>query len=219
MDKVEILAGTAVPLQASDVDTDQIIPAMWMKRVERTGFEDGLFQKWRRDPEFVLNQPERMGATILVSGPNFGCGSSREHAPWALRDYGFRAVIAPSFADIFRSNLPNVGLVPVTLASEAVDAIMAAVTQDATTQITVDLLTATVTCGAAGIIAVPFEIDEGARYRLTHGKDLIDLVLDVEENVKLHEASRPEWMPHTNGTVEEVFEDSGLGEQAGAGAS
>src|SRR5262245_20367802 len=112
MDPVTRITGTAVPLDRSDVDTDQIIPAVWMKKIERTGFEDGLFQKWRRDPQFVLNQPERQDATILVSGPNFGCGSSREHAPWALRDYGFKVVITPGFADIFRNNLPNVGLDP-----------------------------------------------------------------------------------------------------------
>ncbi|MFD0354966.1 3-isopropylmalate dehydratase small subunit [Streptomyces sp. NPDC127110] len=210
MEKVEVIRGRGVPLDASDVDTDQIVPAVWMKRVERTGFEDGLFQKWRRDPEFVLNRPERAGATVLVSGPNFGCGSSREHAPWALRDYGFKAVIAPSFADIFRNNLPNVGLVPVTLDAAATGKILDAVTADATAEVTVDLLRATVTCEAAGVLAEPFFLDEGARYRLTHGLDLIDLAAEAEEAIGLHEASRPFWMPRTNGQVEDVFEDSGV---------
>src|SRR5688500_7813216 len=131
MDKVEIIIGTVAPLDRSDVDTDQIIPAVWMKRIERTGYENGLFEKLRRDPDFVLNQPERKDATILISGPNVGCGSSRERAPWALRDYGFKAVIAPSFADIFRTNLPNVGLVPVTLDEESCRQIIDATTKDA----------------------------------------------------------------------------------------
>ncbi|MFG2879517.1 3-isopropylmalate dehydratase small subunit [Streptomyces sp. NPDC048337] len=210
MEKTETIRGRAVPLDASDVDTDQIIPAVWMKRVERTGFEGGLFQKWRRDPEFVLNRPEREGATILVSGPNFGCGSSREHAPWALRDYGFTAVIAPSFADIFRNNLPNVGLVPVTLDADATRKIMDAVTADATAQVTIDLPTTTVTCEAAGVVAEPFFLDEGARYRLINGLDLIDLAAQDEDSISRHEAARPFWMPRTNGQVADVFEDSGV---------
>ncbi|MYW69318.1 3-isopropylmalate dehydratase small subunit [Streptomyces sp. SID8379] len=210
MDKVEVIRGRAVPLDASDVDTDQIIPAVWMKRVERTGFEDGLFEKWRRDPEFVLNRPERAGATVLVSGPNFGCGSSREHAPWALRDYGFKAVVAPGFADIFRNNLPNVGLVPVTLGEEATRRIMAAVTADPRALITVDLLKVTVTCESAGVLDEPFLLDEGARFRLTHGMDLIDMASSAEEAVRRHEAARPSWMPRTNGQVEETFENSGV---------
>lgn len=210
MEKLEILTGRAVPLDASDVDTDQIIPAVWMKRVERTGFEDGLFQKWRRNPDFVLNQPERKRATILVSGPNFGCGSSREHAPWALRDYGFKAVIAPSFADIFRNNLPNVGLVPATLDAAATRRILNAVTTDAAASVSINLLNTTVTCEAAGIANVPFWIEEGARYRLTHGKDLIDLALNLDEQIRQHEHARPSWMPRTNGLVEEPFEPSGV---------
>ncbi|MFF9343124.1 MULTISPECIES: 3-isopropylmalate dehydratase small subunit [unclassified Streptomyces] len=210
MEKVEEIHGRAVPLDASDVDTDQIIPAVWMKRVERTGFEDGLFQKWRRDPGFVLNRPERAGATILVSGPNFGCGSSREHAPWALRDYGFKAVIAPSFADIFRNNLPNVGLVPVTLDAGTTRAILDAVTADAGAEVTIDLVRATVTCAAAGVTDAPFTIDAGARHRLTHGMDLIDLAAAAEEAIARHEAARPSWMPRTDGQVEDVFEDSGV---------
>ncbi|SCE78571.1 3-isopropylmalate dehydratase small subunit [Micromonospora mirobrigensis] len=210
MDKIDSITGTAVPIDASDVDTDQIIPAVWMKRVERTGFQDGLFAKWRRDPGFVLNQPERRGATILVAGPNFGCGSSREHAPWALRDYGFKAIIAPSFADIFRNNLPNIGLVPVTLDEASCRKVMAAVTADAATPVTVDLVARTVTCTAAGVVDVPFVIEENARYRLINGKDLIDLALDFDEQIRRHEERRPFWMPRTNGQVEPAFELSGV---------
>lgn len=134
MDPVTRVAGRAVPLDRSDVDTDQIIPARGMKRVERTGYAAGLFEKWRRDPAFVLNDPAYRSAPILVSGPNFGCGSSREHAPWALRDHGFRAIIAPGFADIFRGNLPNSGLVPVQAAPAVVAALLAAVTADPATR-------------------------------------------------------------------------------------
>jgi 3-isopropylmalate/(R)-2-methylmalate dehydratase small subunit len=210
MDKIEVVVGTAVPLDRSDVDTDQIIPAVWMKRIERTGFEDGLFQKWRKDPDFVLNQPERKRATILMSGPNFGCGSSREHAPWALRDYGFKAVIAPSFADIFRNNLPNVGLVPVILKEDLCRRIMRAVTDDPSARVVVDVIHRTVSCDAAGIAAAPFSIDDSAAYRLTQGKDLIDLALDHEEAIKRHEDHRPSWMPRTNETIESPFEPSGI---------
>ncbi len=208
MDKIEVLTGTAVPIDASDVDTDQIIPAVWMKRIERTGYEDGLFQKWRRDPGFILNKPERRGATIIVSGPNFGCGSSREHAPWALRDYGFKAVIAPSFGDIFRNNLPNVGLVPVALPEDPCRRILDAVAADSTAQVTVDLLNRTVTCEAAGVVASEFHLEDNARYRLTHGKDLIDLALDQIEQIRQHESRRPWWMPKTNGQVSPTFEDA-----------
>lgn len=211
MDMLQVVTGTAVPIDASDVDTDQIIPAVWMKRIERTGFEAGLFEKWRRNPDFVLNQPERQGATVLVSGPNFGCGSSREHAPWALRDYGFKAVLAPSFADIFRNNLPNVGLVPVTVLDPAAcRLVLDAVTADAAATVTVDLLTRTVTCQAAGVAQTPFSIEDGARYRLMQGLDLIDLAAQHDEQISRHEQQRPWWMPRTNGEVEETFESAGL---------
>jgi 3-isopropylmalate/(R)-2-methylmalate dehydratase small subunit len=206
VNKIDILTGTAVPIDASDVDTDQIIPAMWMKRIERTGFQDGLFEKWRRNPDFVLNQPERQGATILVSGPNFGCGSSREHAPWALRDYGFKVVIAPSFADIFRNNLPNVGLAPVTLDPVICQRILDAVTDEAAALVTVDLLAKAVTCSAAGVSEVPFEIEEQARYRLVNGLDLIDVILEYDAQIAAHEQGRPKWMPRTNGLVDTTFE-------------
>jgi 3-isopropylmalate/(R)-2-methylmalate dehydratase small subunit len=143
---------------------------------------------------------------VLVSGPNFGCGSSREHAPWALRDYGFKAVIAPSFADIFRNNLPNVGLVPVTLDSESTRRILKATTTDPQAQVSVDVQSLTVTCEAAGVEAARFELDSNAQYRLVEGKDLIDLALDLEDAIVAHEQGRPSWMPSTTGVIEDVFE-------------
>ncbi|QKG24468.1 3-isopropylmalate dehydratase small subunit [Actinomadura verrucosospora] len=193
MDPVTRVTGRAVPLDRSDVDTDQIIPARWMKRVERTGYADGLFEKWRRDQDFVLNDPAYAGASILVSGPNFGCGSSREHAPWALRDYGFRAVVAPSFADIFRGNLPNSGLVPVQAAPDVVSALLAAVTADPATEITVDVAGRLVRCAAIG--EAPFVLDESAHHRLVHGLDEIDLTLARSDAIAAHERTRPPWMP------------------------
>lgn len=209
MDSVASVNGTAVHLDVSDIDTDQIIPAVWMKRIERTGFEDGLFQKWRQDPNFVLNQPERDGATILVAGPNFGCGSSREHAPWALRDYGFKAVIAPSFADIFRTNLPNVGLIPVVLPAASTKRLLTAVEADPTAVIMIDLLTQRVTSHAAGVDET-FNIDQRARYQLMNGKDIIDLTMEIDYAIRRHEEGRPGWMPSTNGAIEATFEDSGV---------
>ncbi|MEU6744887.1 3-isopropylmalate dehydratase small subunit [Spirillospora sp. NPDC046719] len=193
MEPVTRVAGRAVPLDRSDVDTDQIIPARWMKRVERTGYAAGLFEKWRRDPAFVLNDPAYRGAPILVSGPNFGCGSSREHAPWALRDHGFRAIIAPSFADIFRGNLPNSGLVPVQAAPAVVAALLAAVTADSATEIVVDVAGRTVRCD--GVCDAPFELDASAHHRLVHGLDEIDLTLARDEAVTAYERTRPPWMP------------------------
>jgi 3-isopropylmalate/(R)-2-methylmalate dehydratase small subunit len=210
LEKVETVTGTVVPIDALDVDTDQIIPAVWMKRIERTGYEEGLFQKWRKEPDFVLNQPERKGADILVSGPNFGCGSSREHAPWALRDYGFKAIIAPSFGDIFRNNLPNVGLVPAILGDGPCRRILDAVTADAAALVTVDVVSRTITCEAADVVGEPFLLEDGAHYRLTHGKDLIDLALEFSAQIRRHEERRRPWMPRTNGVIEATFASSGL---------
>ncbi|MFI0368928.1 3-isopropylmalate dehydratase small subunit [Actinomadura sp. 1N219] len=195
MEPVTRVAGRAVPLDRGDVDTDQIIPAHWMKRVERTGYEDGLFEKWRRDPGFVLNRPEYRGASILVSGPNFGCGSSREHAPWALRDYGFRAIVAPGFADIFRGNLPNSGLVPVQAAPDVVRALLAAAADDPATEIVVDVVERSVHCPAAGIRDAPFQLDDSAHHRLVNGLDEIDLTLARHEAIAAHERARPPWLP------------------------
>ena len=194
MDPVTQVSGRAVPLDRADVDTDQIIPASWLKRIERTGFGEGLFSAWRADPDFVLNKPEYGGARVLVAGPNFGSGSSREHAAWALQDYGFGAVIAPRFADIFRGNALKIGLLPVQLPAETVDRLMAAVTADPTVEVTVDLETRTVTAPAAGVEA-GFEIDDFTRYRLMNGLDDIGLTLQHEGDIAAFETKRPDWLP------------------------
>ncbi|MEV4673041.1 3-isopropylmalate dehydratase small subunit [Actinomadura sp. NPDC049382] len=195
MEPVTVVTGRAVPLDRGDVDTDQIIPARWMKRVERTGYADGLFEKWRRDPDFVLNRPEYHGGTILVSGPNFGCGSSREHAPWALRDYGFRAIVAPGFADIFRGNLPSSGLVPVQVAPEIAAALLAAATADPATEIVIDVVERSIDCPAAGVRGIPFQLDDSAHHRLVNGLDEIDLTLGRNEAITAYERSRSPWLP------------------------
>ncbi len=195
MEPVTVVTGRAVPLDRGDVDTDQIIPARWMKRVERTGYADGLFEKWRRDPDFVLNRPEYRGGTILNSGPNFGCGSSREHAPWALRDYGFRAIVAPGFADIFRGNLPNSGLVPVRVAPEIAAALLAAATADPATEIVIDVVERSIDCPAAGVRDSPFQLDDSAHHRLVNGLDEIDLTLGRNEAITAYERTRSPWLP------------------------
>jgi 3-isopropylmalate/(R)-2-methylmalate dehydratase small subunit len=184
--------GTAVPLRRSDVDTDQIIPSDWLKRVERTGFGKGLFSEWREDPSFVLNQPERQGATVLVAGENFGTGSSREHAVWALTDYGFRVVISSRFADIFRGNSLKGGLLPVQLPVDVVESLMAMVEADPTTAITVDLEARQV---RAGDITASFDLDDFTRWRLMEGLDDIGLTLRHENDVDTFEAARPAWLP------------------------
>jgi len=184
--------GTAIPLDRADVDTDQIIPAEYLKRVERTGFGPFLFDSWRKDPDFVLNKKEYQDATILLAGPNFGGGSSREHAAWALEDHGFRAILAPSFADIFRNNCTKVGLLPVQLSPETVRTLMDAVLEDPATRITVDLRNRAVT--APGIEAA-FEIDDFTRWRLLEGLDDIGLTLRHAEAIDAYEATRPYWMP------------------------
>ncbi len=194
MEPVRQVNGRAVPLDRADVDTDQIIPASWLKRIERTGFGEGLFSAWRADPGFVLNQAEYAGARILVAGPNFGSGSSREHAAWALQDYGFAAVIAPRFADIFRGNSLKIGLLPVELPAETVERLMAAVTADPTVEITVDLETRTVSAPAAGVEAT-FEIDDFTRDRLMNGLDDIGLTLRHEDGIAAFEARRAGYLP------------------------
>jgi 3-isopropylmalate/(R)-2-methylmalate dehydratase small subunit len=192
MEPVATIVGRALPLDRADVDTDQIIPAEYLKRVERTGFGEFLFDSWRKDPEFVLNRPEYAGATILIAGPNFGSGSSREHAVWALEDAGFRAVIAPSFADIFRNNCHKIGLLPVELPSESVRALMDAVLDDPTTEITVDLDAQAVTAEA---VDERFEIDPHTRWRLLKGLDDIGLTLRRAEEISSFEERRPSWLP------------------------
>ncbi|HEX2698887.1 MAG TPA: 3-isopropylmalate dehydratase small subunit [Acidimicrobiales bacterium] len=199
MDPIRSITGTAVPLNRSDVDTDQIIPAAWLKRVERTGFGAGLFSAWREDPAFVLNQPERAGAGILVAGTNFGTGSSREHAVWALTDYGFRAVISPRFADIFRSNCTKAGLVPAQLDADAAAALMAAVEENPSLEVTVDVEARLVWAPAVGIEA-PFPLDDFTRWRLLEGLDDIGLTLRHEGDVTAYEHTRPAWLPTTVAT-------------------
>jgi 3-isopropylmalate/(R)-2-methylmalate dehydratase small subunit len=184
--------GTALPLDRSDVDTDQIIPAEFLKRIERTGFGPFLFAEWRKDPAFALNRPEHAGASILVAGPNFGTGSSREHAVWALEDAGFRAVIAPSLADIFRTNCTKVGLLPVTLPPNAVRQLMDVVTEDPTTQVTVDLEAKAVSAPA---FDAAFAIDDFTRWRLLEGLDDIGLTLNHEAAIAAFEATRPSFLP------------------------
>jgi 3-isopropylmalate/(R)-2-methylmalate dehydratase small subunit len=186
--------GRAVPLRRSNADTDQIIPAHWLKKVTRNGFEDGLFEAWRKDPSFVLNQPERKGATVLVAGPDFGTGSSREHAVWALQNYGFKAVISSRFADIFRGNSLKNGLLTVILPQETVEQLWKLTEADPTAEITVDLESREVR--AAGITA-PFELDDNARWRLLNGLDDISLTLQNEADIAAYEASRPAHKPRT----------------------
>ena len=189
-------AGRAVPLRRSNVDTDQIIPAEYLKQVSRTGFGKGLFAAWREDPSFVLNQPLYEGATILVAGTDFGTGSSREHAVWALTDYGFRAVIAPRFGDIFRGNSTKAGLLPVVLPEATVAALQDAVEAEPATEIVVDLDHRLVTAETAGISA-SFEIDDYTRWRLLEGLDDISLTLRHEQDVTEFETHRPAYKPST----------------------
>jgi 3-isopropylmalate/(R)-2-methylmalate dehydratase small subunit len=192
MEPVSRVEGTAVPLDRADVDTDQIIPAVYLKRIERTGYGPFLFDEWRKDPSFVLNDERYAGASILLTGPNFGSGSSREHAPWALEDYGFRAIVAPSFADIFRNNCLKIGLLPVELPAESVRALMDAVLDDPTTRIVVDLEERRVTAPA---VEESFEIDDFTRWRLLEGLDDIGLSLRHEAEIAAYEATRASWLP------------------------
>ena len=188
------VVGRGVPLDRSDVDTDQIIPSVWLKRIERTGYAPGLFSAWRADPAFVLNDPRYAGATILVTGANFGCGSSREHAVWALEEHGFRAIVAPSFADIFRSNAVKVGLVPVAAPAEAVRALMRALERDPAIEIAVDVDERRLVAPGAGI-DTPFALDDHARTRLRDGLDDIDLAMRHADAIAAYEGTRPDWLP------------------------
>ncbi|TMS00760.1 3-isopropylmalate dehydratase small subunit [Nonomuraea basaltis] len=194
MDAFTTHTGTAVPLRRSNVDTDQIIPAVWLKQVSRTGFEKGLFAAWREDPSFVLNDPSYEGGTILVSGPDFGTGSSREHAVWALQQYGFRVVIAARFGDIFRNNSTKMGLLPVILPDDKVEALQSAVEADPKLEITVDLGDRQVRWADE---AVPFEIDDYTRWRLMEGLDDIGLTLRHADDVAAYENGRQPWLPTT----------------------
>ena len=186
--------GIGVPLRSSNVDTDQIIPAVYLKRVTKTGFDDALFANWRKDPEFILNQEPYKHGSVLVAGPDFGTGSSREHAVWALRDYGFKVVISARFADIFRGNSGKQGLVTAQVAQDDIELIWKALEHEPGTEITVDLESKTVTVGA---LVVPFEIDDYVRWRLMEGLDDIGLTLQNLEAIEAYEAMRPSWMPRT----------------------
>ncbi|WP_242885043.1 3-isopropylmalate dehydratase small subunit [Actinomadura litoris] len=194
MEAFTTYTGRAVPLRRSNVDTDQIIPAVWLKQVSRTGFDKGLFSAWREDPEFVLNQPRYEGAGILVAGPDFGTGSSREHAVWALQQYGFRVVIAPRFGDIFRNNSTKMGLLPVVLTAEQVESIQAGVERDPALEITVDLEKREVRYGAE---SAGFEIDDYTRWRLLEGLDDIGLTLRHGDAITGFEGRRAPWLPVT----------------------
>ncbi len=195
MDKFTVHTGTAVPLRRSNVDTDQIIPAVYLKRVTRTGFEDGLFSAWRaNEPDFVLNQPRFDGATILVAGPDFGTGSSREHAVWALTDYGFKAVISPRFGYIFRGNSLKAGLLTVVLAEKIVQRLWDDIGDDPTTEVTVDLVECQVRWSGE---VHGFDLDDYTRWRLLEGLDDIGLTLRHTDKITAYEATRRPWLPAT----------------------
>ena len=195
MDKFTVHTGTAVPLRRSDVDTDQIIPAVYLKRVTRTGFEDGLFSAWRaNEPDFVLNQPRFESASILVAGPDFGTGSSREHAVWALTDYGFRVVVSPRFGDIFRGNSLKAGLLTVVLAEKIVQRLWDDIDDDPATQVTVDLVECQVRWSGE---VHGFELDDYTRWRLLEGLDDIGLTLRHTDKITAYEATRRPWLPAT----------------------
>lgn len=197
MEPINVIAGQMAPLPRANVDTDQIIPAQFLKRVERSGFGPYLFWEWvhdaegELDPDFVINRPEYSDAVVLVSGPNFGSGSSREHAPWAIEDRGFRAIIAPSFADIFRGNCHNVGLLPIVLTDEEVTRLTERA-EDPSNEVTIDLSSQTVTCAD---LVTSFEIDAGVKHRLLNGLDPIALTLEHAEEIDEFERSRPAWKP------------------------
>ena len=194
MDKFTVHTGTAAPLRASNVDTDQIIPAEYLKRITRHGFEDALFAAWRKDPEFILNQPQTQGVTTLVAGPDFGTGSSREHAVWALMDYGFKVIISSRFADIFRGNSGKQGLLTAVVEQEVVEALWEIIEADPETQVTVDLEARTV---SAGELTATFEVDDYVRWRLIEGLDDIGLTMRHVETINSFEAARPTFKPVT----------------------
>ncbi|WP_158863627.1 3-isopropylmalate dehydratase small subunit [Leifsonia sp. AG29] len=194
MEKFETVTGVAVPLRRSDVDTDQIIPAVFLKRVTKTGFDDALFHEWRKDPDFILNQEPYQGATVLVAGPDFGTGSSREHAVWALRDYGFRVVLSPRFADIFRGNSGKQGLLTGQISEEDAERLWEAIEAEPGIPATVDLVAKTATVGA---VQVSFDIDDYTRWRLLEGLDDIALTLRDEARISEYESGRASWRPTT----------------------
>jgi 3-isopropylmalate/(R)-2-methylmalate dehydratase small subunit len=194
MDKFTVHTGTAVPLRASNVDTDQIIPAEYLKRITRHGFEDGLFSAWRKDENFVLNQPQFKNGSVLVAGPDFGTGSSREHAVWALMDYGFKAVISSRFADIFRGNSGKQGLLTAVVEQDFVEQLWKEIENNPDTEVTVDLETRTITAGA---LSSTFEVDEYVRWRLLEGLDDVGLTLKHVDQIDNFEINRPSYKPTT----------------------
>jgi 3-isopropylmalate/(R)-2-methylmalate dehydratase small subunit len=193
MRKVSTITGRAVAVPRSDIDTDQIIPAAWLKKVERTGFGAGLFEAWRADPDFALNRPGASEAKILLAGPNFGCGSSREHAVWALQDYGFQAVIAPSFADIFLGNATSSGLAAGQVSEESMARLLDALAADPDVEVTVDVAGRTASAGAG--VTEPFQLADYARWRLLEGLDDIELTARHEAAIAAYEQRRPTWLP------------------------
>lgn len=196
MKAVQIISGTAVPLDRSDVDTDQIIPSDWLKRVERTGFEKGLFSEWRDDPAFVMNQEQYQGASILVAGPNFGTGSSREHAVWAIQQAGFEAVVSPRFGPIFVNNATNCGLLPIAVSHEVGEQLLRAIETDPTLEVTIDVQRKTLEAPAIGL-SVDFPLDDSIQHRLLNGLDDIGITLTHGDDIATFEGTRPAWMPAT----------------------
>lgn len=195
MEKFSIHTGIAVPMRISNVDTDQIISSAHLKKITRTGFEDALFEEWRKDPDFILNNPAYTGATILIAGPNFGCGSSREHAVWALMDYGFKVVISSRFADIFRGNSGKAGLLTIQVRQEMIDELWVAIEVDPNTQLSIDLIGRQIMCGK---LSVPFQIDDYTRWRFLEGLDDIGITLSHADDIAAYARSRRAWMPSIN---------------------
>jgi 3-isopropylmalate/(R)-2-methylmalate dehydratase small subunit len=193
MSGVQRITGRGVVVMRSDVDTDQIIPAHWLKKVERTGFGTGLFEAWRKDPGFALNQPGADEARTLVSGPNFGCGSSREHAVWALLDFGFQAVVAPSFADIFRGNAISAGLVPAQVSEDAAARLAAALEEEPNAEVVVDVAARTISVSSG--VTESFELSDYAQWRLLEGLDDVGLTLRHDDAIGAYERQRPEYLP------------------------
>jgi 3-isopropylmalate/(R)-2-methylmalate dehydratase small subunit len=193
MEAVRIVQGTAVPLDRSDVDTDQIIPSDWLKRVERTGFEKGLFAEWRDDPKFVLNDERFVNASILVAGPNFGTGSSREHAVWAIQQAGFKAVVSPRFGDIFRNNSTKNGLVPVVVSGDVGQQLLEAIEQDPSLELTIDVERRTLEAPAIGL-TVDFPLEDSVRHRFLEGLDDIGITMQQDDRIAEYEARRPAWL-------------------------
>jgi 3-isopropylmalate/(R)-2-methylmalate dehydratase small subunit len=198
MEKITTHTGTAAPLRQSNVDTDQIIPGEFLKRISRTGYDDAVFYEWRQDPEFVLNKPEYQGVSILVAGPEFGTGSSREHAVWGLNDFGFKVVISSRFADIFRGNAGKNGLVTAQVEQDVVDRLWGLIEADPKLEVTVDLVNREI---RAGDLVAPFQIDDYVRWRFLEGLDDIGITLRADDDITKYEASRPSFKPTTAATA------------------